>query len=198
MAYATEGDIENYLAIDIDNSLSPQITAWSLAVDEYIDKYCNRTFKDVGQEVRYFDGDGKKELCVDIFQSINSIKVYEPNGDDVMHTLSEGRENDYIVAPYNKTEKYLITLTPVSRMAVWPRGLKRIEVDANWGIVDAPEPVKMAATQLLASIVEKGAKGGSILSESLGDYSVTFKDIDTISESMGVKEILRYYKVWEL
>jgi hypothetical protein len=198
MSYANEGQLENYLTIDIDNSLSSQITEWSLAVDLYIDKYCNRTFKDEGTETRYFDGDGSKELDIDDFQSLNTVEILEPNSDDTMFSLVEGREEDYMVYPYNGIPKYRLIMTPVSKSGNWKKGTRNIKVNADWGRAAVPEDIQLAATILLAGVIEKGVKGGSVLQESLGDYSVTFKEADDISGLMGVKDILSKYKLWEM
>ncbi len=198
MAYANEGNVETYLTIDIDNSISGQITDWSTAVDEYIDSYCNRTFGNVGNQVRYFDGVGGKELDIDFFQTINTIEILEYNSDDVMFTLVEGRENDFFVYPYNEAKKHRVILTNSSTPGAWPSGKKQIKIDADWGLANVPKGIELAATMLLAGIIEKGLKGGSVRSESLGDYQVEFKELDDISSVMGVKEILGRFMIYEL
>ena len=198
MSYANEGKLEDYLTIDIDNSLSPRIAEWALAVDLYIDKFCNRTFKDEGTETRYFDGDGSLELDIDNFQSLNTVEILEPNSDDAMFTLSEGREQDYVVYPYNGIPKYRLIMTPVSKSGNWKKGVRNIKINGDWGRLAVPEDIQLAATILLAGIIEKGLKGGSVQSESLGDYSVSFKEADDISNVMGVKDILSQYKLWEV
>lgn len=198
MSYANEGKLENYLTIDVDNSFSDQISEWAEAVDEYIDNYCGRTFGDDGSETRYFNGDGRKELDVDDFQSITSVEILEPNSDDTMFTLTEGREEDYLTYPYNSTVKYRLIMTPVSQGGNWKKGTKNIKITATWGRSTVPKDIELAATMLLAGIVEKGLKGGSVASESLGDYSVSFKEVDAISSVMGVQEILKKHKLWIL
>lgn len=197
MSYANEGHVENYLTIDIDNSFSAQISDWAEAVDLYIDKYCGRTFSNTASEVRYYEGKGGRDLDIDNFVSLSSVEILEPNGNDTASTLTEGQGDDYVVYPYNTTPKYRLQLTNVARIGAWPTGLKRIKITGEWGEASTPKDIVFAATVLLSGIVEKGLKGGSIQSESLGDYSVTFREMDIISNDMGVKEILDKYKIYE-
>ena len=197
MSYSNEGKVENYLTIDIDNSFSSQIADWAEAVDSYIDKFCGRTFGETVSETRYFDGNGKKELDIDDFVSLDTVQILEPNSDDVMDTLTEGKEEDYIVYPYNSAPYFRLIMTALSSTAVWSTGIKRIKITGTWGRANVPKDIELAATMLLAGVVEKGLKGGSVQSESLGDYSVTFKMVDDISSVMGVKEILEKYRIYE-
>lgn len=200
MPYANEGNLENYLTIDVDNSFSTQITDWAEAVDLYINKYVGRSFADSGSVTRHFDGNGKREIDIDHFISLSSVQTLNLTDDNVAHTLTEGKANDYLIYPYNDNElpKFRLILTRTSAIQKWPRGERRIKITGNFGEATVPKDVELAATMLLAGIVEKGLKGGTVLSEDLGDYSVTFKDVDMISSVMGVKEILDRYKIYEL
>lgn len=200
MPYTDEGKVENYLTIDIDNSFSAQIVDWAESIDLYINKYCGKTFADSGVETRYFDGLGTRELDIDDFSSLNTVQILGVTTDDVEFTLTEGKANDYLVFPYNDDDvvKYRLILTIVASIAKWPTGNRRIKIAGTWGRTTVPKDIQLAATMLLAGIVEKGIKGGSVQSESLGDYSVTYKAVDDISSVMGVKEILDKYRIFTL
>lgn len=198
MSYTDETKVENYLTIDIDNSFSSQVALWADAVDLYINKYVGRNFNDSGSETRFYDGNGTRELDIDDFISLTAVETLELTSDDVAHSLSEGKENDYIIFPYNENPKYRLILTRTASVQRWPLTERRVKITGNFGVSSVPEDIVLAATILLAGIVEKGLKGGTILSEDLGDYSVTFKNVDDISSVMGVKEILNRYKIYEL
>jgi len=198
MAYANEGNLENYLTVDIDNSLSAQVEEWSDAVDLYINKYTGKNFNKTTAEVRYFDGNGLKEIHIDDFVTLSSVEVLESTSDDVTHSLTEGKAEDYITYPYNDAVKFKLVLTPTSTVQAWPTGSRRLKITGEWGTTNVPVDIILAATMLLAGVIEKGMKGGSVLSESLGDYTVTYKLVDDISSVMGVKEILDTYKIWEM
>lgn len=198
MAYTDEGKVENYLTIDIDNSFASQVALWADAVDLYINKYVGRNFNDSGSETRFYDGNGTRELDIDDFISLTDVETLELTSDDVAHSLTEGKENDYIIFPYNENPKYRLILTRTASVQRWPLTERRVKITGNFGVSSVPEDIVLAATILLSGVVEKGLKGGTILSEDLGDYSVTYKAIDDISSVMSVKDILDRYKIYEL
>jgi len=198
MSYTDESKVEDYLAIDIDSSFSSRISAWAEAVDTFINNYTNKNFAELASEVRYFNGVPGTELDIDNFSSLSSVVILNPENDNTMYSLSEGKSSDYLVYPYNSFPKYRLILVSGAQIGSWGFGTRRVKITGDWNMSSPPKDIELAATMLLAGIIEKGLKGGSVQSESLGDYSVTFKDIDMISESMGVFEILDRYKIREL
>jgi len=201
MAYTTKSKIENYLAIDIDSSFADQISDWISAVESYINNYTGRKdgFENSAASVRYFDGNGETEIDIDEFTSLSSVEILEANGDDVEWALTEGLENDYITYPYNKTPQYRLILTPNASVGAWYKGKKRIKVKGVWGhSTSVPADIELVTTMLVASIIEKGLKGGKVKTESLGDYSVTYADINETAQAIGVKKILDAYKIYKL
>lgn len=199
MAYTTKAKIQNYLAIDIDSSLDSQLSSWITAATNYIDNYTGKSFEQSASGVRYYDGNGKREIDIDDFISLSAVEILEINSGDVQFSLVEGQGEDYITYPYNTENKYRLILTTESKVAVWSNGVKRIKITGVWGQSSAvPEDVSLVATMLVAGIIEKGLKGGSVSSESLGDYSISYNNIDALSTVMGAKEILSKYKIWEL
>jgi len=196
--YTNKGTIQNYLMIDIDSSFDTQINTWISVVESYINKYTGR--KDgfeSASETRYFDGNGKNEIDIDEFTSLTTVQILEANGDDIGWTLTEGLEEDYIAYPYNDTPQYRLVLVSSSSVGVWYAGKKRIKITAIWGhSTTVPEDIELAATMLVASIVEKGSRGGKVNSETLGDYSVSFGNIDESAQDLGVKKILDTYKLY--
>lgn len=198
MSYTTKTAIENYLSITIDSSFDSQIEEWISSIEEYIDNYTGKHFEEVS-ETRYFDGNGEREIDIDEFLSITSLEILEVSGDDVAHTLTEGRENDFITFPYNTSPKFRLILTTVSSVGAFYSGKGRIKVTATFSDSStAPDDVKLAATMLVANIVEKGLRGGKLSSESLGDYSVTFSELEELSDKVSVKKLLEPHKKWLL
>jgi len=201
MSYTNETKIENYLMLDIDPSFSAQVVLWISAVEKYINNYTGVKdgFESAVASIKYFDGNGKTEIDIDEFTSITTVEILESNGSSVESTLTEGLDNDYIEFPYNETKKYRLVINPGSTVGTWSYGNKRIKITAIWGAdTSVPADISLAATMLLGSIIEKGAKGGKIRSESLGDYSVSFENIDDSAQSLGVKKILDRYKILTL
>lgn len=202
MPYTSKTKVENYLTVDIDSSFNSQVDLWITAVETYINNYTGKNFTEsASDETRYYDGNGKVELDIGNFTTLTTVQILDVSSDDVAFTLTEGKSNDYLTFPYNSADgaTYRLVMTVNSQTAVWLKGTRRIKIVGKFGHgTSVPEDISLAATILLAGIVEKGLKGGSVLSEDLGDYSVTFKNVDDISNVMGVKEILNKYKIWEL
>lgn len=198
--YTNKGTIQNYLMIDIDTSFDTQINTWITAVGSYIDRYTGR--KDgfeSASATRYFDGNGKREIDIDECTSITSIQVLEANGQDVEFTLSEGLEADYVTYPYNTTPIYRLKLVTSAQLGAFYSGKKRVKITAVWGnTTSVPKDIELAATMLVGSIIDKGLKGGKVQAEALGDYSVTFANVDETAQAIGVKSILDKYKLFNL
>ena len=198
MAYTTESKIENYLAIDIDPSLSSQITAWINAVTNYINNYTGREdgFENTASDTKYFDGLGGTELLIGEFTSLTSVQTLETDGTTIAQTLTEN--SDYWAYPLNEDVKNKLVLAPNNTIALFPVGPKRIKVVGVWGRSTLPADIELAATILVSRIVEKGQRGGNVVSESLGDYSVSFQEIGEMAVNCGVKQILDMYRKFEI
>jgi len=201
MAYTTKEKIENYMLIEIGNSFDDQIDDWITAVETYINNYTSRdTFEQPAVDsIRYFDGSGSRELIIDEFTSLSAVEILETNGDDVEYSLTEGQDNDYLIYPSNTYPKYKLVLTANSSIAEWYSGNLRMKITGKWAVnTTVPKDIELAATMLMADIIDRGMKDGLVQSESLGDYSVSYKDIGTSEVGMSVKNILNKYKKFTL
>lgn len=174
MAYTTEEKIENFLQIDIDDSLSSQVSTWINWVKEWIDNYTGTTFE-ASSETRYYDSDGTDRLFIDYCTSVSNIYFLDSEG-NVDETLSS---SDYWLYPLNKTPKYEIRLNPSGDYPCFPVGSKRVKVVGTFGYSDnVPADIEWVATGMVGEIIKNMtdvAKG--IKSENLGEYSITFNDI---------------------
>lgn len=201
MSYTNETKIENYLMMDIDPSMSSQITDWISAAETYINKYTNRKngFESGNATIKYFDGNGKTEIDIDSCTEVTAVEVLELTTGVIEWTLTAGMASDYITYPYNELPIYRLILRPTAQIGAWYKGDKRIKVTAKWGVASSvPKDIELVATKLVASIIEKGANGGSIRAESLGDYSVTFQDIEESAKGLGINNILDNYRLFIL
>ena len=195
MAYTDKTNVENYLGITLPSALNTQITNWISAIKEWIDAYCNTTFES-GSETRYYDGSGTTILLVDAFTGTPTVITLDTDGDDDI-TISSGYLDLY---PLNKTIKNTIHLKAGNEIGIFPDFKKSVKITATFGSSAAvPELVKLAATRMLAKILENRLKGGTkITSESLGDYSHSYGEIDEAAEILGIKNILDQYKIYNL
>ena len=68
MAYTNKGNVQKYLNVDIASTFDAQIDAWIAAVQQWIDRYTEKTFEAGATETdRYFDTYGGKSVFVDPF-----------------------------------------------------------------------------------------------------------------------------------
>lgn len=201
MSYCTKGNLQKYLMIDIDSSFDTQVADWISAAESYINKYTGRKdgFEQATASARYYDGSGTTELEIDNCMSISSVIITEEDSDDTQYTLTEGQAEDFITYPYNDTPIYRLKLVAGASVGAFYSGKRRIKVTATWGSASTvPKDITLATTMLVASIIEKGLHGGKLSSESLGDYKVTYADLDESSQALGVKKILNTHKIFKL
>jgi len=194
MAYTDKSQVEAYIGASLPSSLTAQLNLWCVAIKEWIDNYVGFSFESGAAADRYFDGSGDRELLVDKFYGTPTISTLDSDG-IVDLTL----DTNYIVSyPLNKTQKDRIRLLPGGTIAVWPSLKYSVKINATWGwSASAPEEIKLAATRMLSKVIDNRS-GGEMTSESLGDYSISYKDIDEAAEVLGVKDILDQYRPIEL
>lgn len=195
MSYTDKGRIQRFLNVDIANSYDTQIDDWIAEVQSWIDDYCGKTFEAVTED-RHYDGDGTKELIVDGFVdgTITELSILNVNG-SVEATLTEGHDEDFIAYPLNSNEKHLIRLTANASRSVFPSRKRGVKITADFGYsATVPNQIRMVATKLVATLVEKGLKGGKLSEVQLGDYRAKFEKIDEDFAAMGIYQTLDMYR----
>lgn len=201
--YTSKAKLEQYLMTDIASSMDTYVDYWIEAAENFINNYTGRKhgFKEsASASVKYFDGNGKREIIIDDFTEIDSLVILELDGDDVEWTLTEGQEDDYIIYPYDDTPKYKLMLTISSQVGAWYKGNKRIKVTAKWGYsATVPKDIELVATILVADIIKQGRDGGVPVDETLGDYKTSFERFNNNALKLSnIKKILDRYKILEL
>lgn len=194
MAYITEGDLENHILQDIDSSYSAWITTIITMVEAYIEEYCGIDFENGTSSERFFDGTGDEEVFIGPVQSIGSVKILDTSG----NTLSTLGSGDWRLYPLNSSSPSIIKLSGGGSYSSFPGGDSRVSVTAVWGYATPPLPIKMAAIQLAAKLINEGLRGGQVSAESLGSYSIDYREVDEVSESMGIKNTLNLYRIMTL
>lgn len=109
----------------------------SEAVARSIDNECRRRFYRE-TAVRYFDGDGRRDLWLppvpgeaDVL-SVSDLKVDDDDDGIYDVTLVEG--TDFRLLPLNSERKHVIELlTRGSQISCWPRGQSSVKVTGSWG-----------------------------------------------------------------
>lgn len=199
MAYTTTAKIEGYLNSSIPAGQQAQLSQWISAVTRFIDNYTQRTFEQVVAETRYFDGNGESEILIDDFLSLTEVSLLESDG-TVLQTLTEGDASDYITYPYTTTPKYKLIMRSTSSQGKFWKGVKNLKVVGTWNFSTAvPADIELVATRLVSTIIIQGQNSNKdVVSESLGDYSVTYgQSVEETFDKLGLKSVLDQYIIYE-
>ena len=196
--YTNQNNVEKYLNATFPTGMSTYVSAWISAVDNWIENYLGRKFKDAASVTKYYDADQKceREIYIDNFIGDPTVVQLLDSDGDVDMTLV--LNDDYITAPYNETVKNRLILREWGRSATFGYGMKRVAVTASFGASTIPADVTLAATMLVARIGEKYLHGGEIKSESVGDVSISYKEVDDAADAMGARNILDQYRMPQL
>lgn len=189
--YITEGDLENYLMQDIDASFSTFIASVITWVEDYINQYCGIDFENSVSATKYFDGSGDQDLLIGECQSLTEVLILDSDG-NTLATLTEN--NDYWKYPYNETVFDTLKLVNTGQYTKWPARARAAKITGIFGRASVPNPIKIAACQLAAKIVNQGLRGGQVSAEKLGSYSINYREMDESAESLGIKDILNQYR----
>ena len=203
MAYTPKGytsieEIEDYLLIDIIESFEARVTEWIAMMEKFVEKATGRVFiADTEASVKKYQI--SKELAVRVgryFETERSlliadcVEVTELKIDSVVIATA-----NYLFYPTNELPITRIKLTDASGLR-FASGEQNIEVKAKWGYsVDCPADINFATTVLVAGIINfSGSMEGEVKSETIGSYSVTFKDAKDWQDFERAKQILQQYK----
>lgn len=188
--YTSQTKIENYLLIDIDESFEDQITAWIEEIEAYIEQMTGRVFvADSEVSQRRYTGDGTSILLIDDCIEITEVKLSK---DDDALTV----DDDYVLLPQNA----VVRGVPINkiqliagRFGVTPQDTY---ITAKWGYSeDVKADIATVATVLVAGIVNYAWNAeGEVKSESIGRYTVTYKDKTEWADFERAKQILDSYK----
>ena len=190
--YTTKTRIENYLLITIDPSFDNQIEEWIEEVEAYIEQKTGRVFvaESVGAETtRRFDGDDTTRLLIDDAIAIEEIKLTSDS--DALTT------DDYVTYPQNAIAKG-VPITSIELLAAvfpaYPR--QSVSIKARWGYsASVPDLIRNAATVLVAGIINfSWTSDGEIKSETIGRYSVTYKDAKQWNDFEKIEDILASFE----
>lgn len=194
MAYITEGDLENHILHDIDAGFSAWISTVIGMVESYIEQYTGIDFENDTAGTRYFDGSGEDIQVIGDFRTgtLTSVQILNSDG-QVEATLT--LNTDFVYYPYNETTPNALKLLSGGQYGSWPARARSVAITGKFGYSSPPAAVKIAAVKLAAKMINEGLKGGEVKAETLGSYSVTYKDLDESAVSLGIKEILNQYRV---
>lgn len=200
------------MGITWDSSVDSFVDKVISGVQKYIERYCGddklgvRKFEAPDpddDETRKFDGNGSMKLFFGDVRSITSLAI-----DEVALTEDE----DYFLYPANKEADepytYAEMAQPVTRLQensrsfgdeyyVFEVGQKNIEIVGKFYYSSTPPAdIELATLKLAAAVIKENTADKDIKeikSESLGDYSVSYQDVDKIAHSLKVQDLLTPY-----
>jgi hypothetical protein len=197
--YTTAQKVKNYMQITNFNhaGVNLSITDWIIAASDWIDNYCGRTFT-AETSTKVYDGQGKYQLVVDDFTTITRIETLDEDGAVDEYTTDK---TDWYTYPVNTKPKHRVDLNRLSNdfMGAFPSGQQNIKIYADWGFESSvPKTIELVCTMLVSELVKNNDQQTTNMdSESLGDYSVSYGDIDRAAAELGAKEMLdQYLRFW--
>jgi len=197
--YTTEAKLETFLnksitAGEADDAINQAVTL--------IDQYTDRNFiADSEASARVFDGTGCDMLEIDECISITKVERGLDEYGDSKEEISAGGFNGYYLLPANRSAENLPIQQIHLRDRYWIKGLQNNQITAKWGFSEnVPEPIVLATTILAAGIYmyNRGGASGTVKSEKIGNYSVTYATPDGWQSLDNAKRILETYKRYSL
>jgi len=210
--YVTKDEIKKYLGVNFTSGLDSFVDTVIASCQKYIEKYCgdsrfgNRVFEAPTPDtsvVRKFDGSGDKRLYVgDLFDAV-TITV-----DDVEMTV----DDDLFLYPLNSTDEafqYLEMSQPATRLNsnsrvvsmnpyIFEVAQANVEIDGHWYFTETPPAdIVLAMMKLVGGVLKENLTDGDVRekkAETLGDYDVTYQDVEKIAHSLKVDDLIIPYK----
>ena len=180
MKYITIEDIENYILKEIDTSFEPQIEAWADSIEDYIEQITGRVFvADEESSEKLYEVTPKYDQgsLAGYEEDITELDIDECI--EVTKLSIDGEEIDddeYLLYPANSIPKNKIRFKSTSSEE-FTIGDQNIAVEAKWGYSEyCPAAIKLATIILTVGVMNYGKGSKTVRSETIGNYSVTYKD----------------------
>lgn len=180
--YTTVESVFIYLGIDApseSSDLYAEVEAWILAMSTFIDNYCNRTIYREEEETFKYDGDGTDMIIIkDCIDPVVTV---------------DGVAREVYTYPTNKPYASRIRLGDGWK---FNKGIQNVSVTGLQAMnLYLPEDIKLACTVLVAGLYNaRGVQGKVGTTETIGDYSVTYRDASQKQDFDSAKRTLSTYK----
>jgi hypothetical protein len=189
--YCSIKNIEDYLLTDIDLNFQASVEGFIESIEALIDQETGRSFvADEDASARYFHGTGSTFLKIDDCVDVEKVEYGDTYGDSFV----EVEEDDYILVPRTGVPIKGIYL----KNDYWQVGQSNHKITARWGYSEeAPADIRFVATVLVAGIIKNNMKNkGDVVSERIGDYSVSYDKDKGLNDFSRAKSILDSYKLF--
>jgi len=195
MPYTTQSKVLAYLGLSALPSPLTSLTDFISSVTNFINTYCGREFEQESATSKLYDGDGTKILLVDDILTVSKIEILDEDG-NVDYTLDNA--NEYYLEPANETPKQKIIINlDNAPIGIFPTGHQNVKITGTFGnSVTVPADIELAATKLVAEILEDyNITSGDVTQERLGEYSVSYSDVSSKAQALGITNILDMHRI---
>jgi len=198
--YTTEAKLANYLG-DV-TIVTGTALEFILAAQKYIDEFTTRNFKaDAEESSRLYNGNGKQYITIDDCISVTKVEVGVDIWGDNFTEIINDTLTRYFLMPIN----HLADGLPIRKIGLRDRlfvgGHANHRITAKWGYsATVPDDISFAATVLASGMYyeNRGGNTGSIKSEKIGEYQVSYADKGSLGDVDRVRSILESYKIFEI
>lgn len=190
--YTSEAKINEFLQVTIPTGKANSAME---TAEKMIDNITGRSFIAIATaNERYYNGNGLQTLSIDDCVEVTKVEIANDYYGTTFNDIASG---NYILEPrgYASLGQCIKRLTV--KNIVFPYGNGNVKVTAKWGYSTAcPADISQVATIIASFLYKYGASGsiGGLKSESIGEYSVSYKDTSELSNLLMVNDILSLYK----
>jgi hypothetical protein len=194
-AYTSETKMEAFLNVSIVSGAADDAINEAVAL---IDQITGRNFiADNTASARYFDGSSGNELDIDECTAISKVEWSMDEWGDFREEIAAGGSDGYYLLPNNAAARGIPIKIVKLRSRYWIEGVANHKITAKWGFSTAvPSGIELAATILASGIYmyNRGGGSGNVSSERIGNYSVTYADLQGWDALDRAKSILQSYR----
>lgn len=169
-AYTDQAQTESYLQRELTEYEQESFDQVVEQVSDFINTYTSREWRDKDAEgdaeasQRIYDGNGQRELFVDDFGEITTLKILDSDG-NVYETISS---DDFIAYPLRSSTKDSIYL----RKRNFPYGRATVQLTATFASDGVPVGVQMVAAELVGIFFAQGkSSSDDFKKESIEGYT---------------------------
>jgi hypothetical protein len=189
--------IENYLLTEIIADFEDQVKEWIAQMEKYVENQTGKIFiADSVATVRKFQVESFEETAIGSYRTTpNELFIDECVKVDELKIDGEVIDtDDYLFYPANELPITRIKLTDDSGL-VFTEGEQNIEVEAKWGYsVAVPNDISFATMVFVCGVINYSLQAeGEVKSETIGSYSVTYKEEKQWQDFERAKGILENY-----
>jgi len=190
--------IENYLLTEIASDFEGQVSEWIAQMEQYIERETKRIFiAGTTASVKKYEIEDVSSITIGEYRKTNR-ELYIDDCVEIIELTINGDvidPTDYLTYPMNDLPITRIRLTAESGLE-FTEGEQNISVKAKWGYsIACPSDISFACMIFTVGVINySGDMEGEIKSESIGSYTVSFKDDKDWQDFERAKEILQNYK----